>query len=217
MPKLIVWFALSLLAGTAVAASGARARLTTFASGLHSLRGDFSQTVFDAHGNITGRSQGKLALKAPRMFRWQVTAPYQQLIVADGHKVWIYEPDLQQVTVRNQGAGGAHSPLTILTDLSQLDTRFQATDMGLHGGLDWLYLVSRSKEPQFKYAEIGFGAKGPRSMVFEDNLGDKTQIAFSDWQRNPKLSAHTFTFVPPKGTDVLRVGAPATGSGDRQR
>lgn len=203
MRKWITFIALSLLAASAFAATGARARLDTFSNGLHSLRGNFTQTVYDAHGNITGSSHGKLALEAPRLFRWQVTGPYQQLIVADGKKVWVYEPDLEQVTVRNQGAEEAHSPLTVLTDLSQLDKEFKATDAGMHDGLDWLRLASRSENPQFDYADIGFDASGPRRMVFKDTLGNRTEITFSGWQRNPDLSVATFTFVPPKGTDVV--------------
>ncbi len=211
MYKWIVMAGFLLFAVAAFAATGARARLDAFAHGLHALRGDFSQTVYDSHGNITGRSNGMLALEAPRLFRWQVTDPYKQLIVADGKKVWVYEPDLQQVTVRDQGAQEAHSPLTVLTDLSQLDSDFKATDVGTRDGLEWLHLVSRSDDPQFKYAEIGFDASGPRRMVFEDTIGNKTEIVFSDWQRNPDLPAGTFTFVPPKGTDVVGDGAAASG------
>jgi outer membrane lipoprotein carrier protein len=203
MRKLILLLALSMLAGSAFAATGARARLEAFAGGLHSLRGDFQQTVFDAHGNITGTSHGQLALKAPRLFRWKVTGPYQQLIVADGRKVWVYEPDLEQATVRDQGAEEAHSPLTVLTDLSQLDSEFKATDAGMHDGLEWLRLVSRSKDPQFEYAEIGFDATGPRRMIFKDTVGNRTEIRFSNWQRNVDLPSDAFTFVPPKGTDVV--------------
>jgi len=209
MRKWVLWVALSLFACTAFAATGARARLDAFANGLHSLRGNFSQTVYDAHGNITGASHGLLALQAPRLFRWQVTDPYQQLIVADGKKVWVYEPDLEQVTVRDQGSEEAHSPLTVLTDLSQLDSEFRTTDAGTRDGLAWLRLVSRSKEPQFEYAEIGFDASGPRRMIFKDTLGNRTEIAFSGWERNPQLAADTFKFVPPKGTDV--VGDAASG------
>ena len=203
MRKLILVFVLSLVAGGAFAATGARARLDAFAHDLHSVRGNFSQTVYDAHGNITGSSHGSLALHAPRLFRWQVTGPYQQLIVADGKKVWIYEPDLEQVTVRDQGSEEAHSPLTVLTDLSQLDSEFKTTDVGTRDGLAWLRLVSRSKEPQFEYAEIGFDASGPRRMIFKDTLGNRTEIAFSGWERNPQLAADAFKFVPPKGTDVV--------------
>jgi len=203
MRKLIVGIVLSLIACTAFGATGARARLDEFANGLRSLTGNFSQTVYDAHGNITGSSHGLLVLQAPRLFRWQVTDPYQQLIVADGKKVWVYEPDLEQVTVRDQGSEEAHSPLTVLTDLSQLDSDFKTTDAGTRDGLEWLRLVSRSKDPQFEYAEIGFDASGPRRMIFKDTLGNRTEIAFSGWRRNPQLPTDTFKFTPPKGTDVV--------------
>ena len=165
MRKLMLGIVLSFIACAAFGATGARARLDAFAIGLHSLRGNFSQTVYDAHGNITGSSHGLLALQAPRLFRWQVTDPYQQLIVADDKKVWVYEPDLEQVTVRDQGSEEAHSPLTVLTDLSQLDSEFKTTDAGTRDGLEWLRLVSRSKEPQFEYAEIGFDASGTTPMA----------------------------------------------------
>lgn len=213
MRKLILLIALSLVASAAFAATGARARLDAFANGLHSLRGNFSQTVYDAHGNVNGSSHGTLALQAPRLFRWQVTEPYQQLIVADGKKVWVYEPDLQQVTVRDQGTEEAHSPLTVLTDLSQLDSEFKATDAGTRDGLEWLRLVSRSKDPQFEYADIGFDASGPRRMIFKDTLGNRTEIAFSGWERNPGLPSSTFTFVPPKGTDVVGEASAASSTG----
>lgn len=217
MRKVMLMIVLCLSAGTAFAATGARARLDAFASGLHALRGEFTQTVYDAHGNITGASHGRLALEAPRLFRWEVTDPYQQLIVADGKKVWVYEPDLQQVTVRDQGATEAHSPLTVLTDLSQLDNEFEASDSGTRDGLEWLRLESRARDPQFEYAEIGFDAKGPRRMVFKDTLGNRTEIAFSGWQRNPSLAADTFTFVPPKGADVVGDAAPASnGTGTHE-
>ena len=209
MRRILLGVVLSLVASVAFAAGGARARLDAFSAGLHSLSGDFSQTVYDAHGNVSESSHGQLALQAPRLFRWQVVDPYQQLIVADGHDVWVYEPDLQQATERDQGTTEAHSPLTVLTDMSQLDSQFIATDAGTRDGLEWLKLVSRAKDPQFEYAEIGFDASGPRRMVFKDTVGNRTEIEFSGLQRNPALPASTFVFVPPKGTDVVREGAPA--------
>ncbi|MBS0432963.1 MAG: outer membrane lipoprotein chaperone LolA [Proteobacteria bacterium] len=190
--------------GAAVqAATNARAQLDVFARNLQSLSGSFSQTVFDANGRRGDTSQGTLALKAPRQFRWETTTPYRQLIVADGSKVWIYDPELEQVTVRDQGTQEAHSPLTVLTDLSRLDHDFRSSEEGERDGLQWLRLKSRGKDPQFEYAEIGFDGNTPRRMVFMDTLGNRTEIAFTDWQRNPVLSSDAFRFVPPKGTDVV--------------
>jgi len=197
------------LSGVVHAAAGARSQLDAFAQNLHSLAGNFSQTVYDANGRSTQTAHGTLALQAPRQFRWDTQAPYKQLIVADGKKVWIYDPELEQVTVRDQGTQEAHSPLTVLTDLSQLDHDFRTSEQGERDGLQWLRLVSRAKDPQFEYADIGFDGNAPRRMVFKDTLGNRTEIVFTDWQRNPQLPAGTFAFTPPKGTDVVGDAAPA--------
>jgi outer membrane lipoprotein carrier protein len=181
----------------------ARQRLDAFAKDLRALSGSFEQHVGNARGGKGKTTQGTLALKAPRQFRWDTTLPYKQLIVADGDKVWIYDADLEQVTVRAQGTEEAHSPLTVLTDLSQLDRDFTTSEQGEHDGLTWLRLKSKDKEPQFAYADLGFDASGLSRMQFEDTLGDKTEIRFSDWKRNPQLAADAFKFVPPKGVDVI--------------
>ncbi|MGN6314207.1 MAG: outer membrane lipoprotein chaperone LolA [Rhodanobacteraceae bacterium] len=209
--RILLMLALLLGAGVAQAADTARAQLDTFANGLHSLSGNFSQTVYDANGRTAQTSHGTLALQAPRQFRWDTQAPYKQLIVADGRKVWIYDPELEQVTVREQGSEEAHSPLTVLTDLSQLDRDFDTSEQGERDGLQWLRLKSRARDPQFEYADIGFADNAPRRMIFKDTLGNRTEIVFTDWQRNPKLPAGAFMFTPPKGTDVVGDGAPNTG------
>jgi outer membrane lipoprotein carrier protein len=187
----------------AVAADDARARMEAFSKGLHAVSGSFSQSVTDANGHRGDESRGTLALEAPRQFRWETTAPYQQTIVADGSRVWVYEPDLEQVSVRGQSAAEAHSPLTELTDLSQLDSQFKASEGGEHDGLTWLRLTSKSKEPEFEYADLGFDASSLQRMRFKDQLGNLTEIRFADWKRNPSLPAGTFTFTPPKGVDVV--------------
>jgi outer membrane lipoprotein carrier protein len=192
------------LAGAAQAATGtARARLDTFATGLHSLTGDFSQTLVDPNGNVGKTSTGTLALQAPRQFRWETTAPYRQTIVADGSRVWMYDPELEQVTVRVQSSEEAHSPLTVLTDLKQMDKEFKVTEQGEHDGLAWLRLTSTAKDPQFAYADLGFDANGLARMTFKDQLGSTTDIRFSDWKRNVAIPPSVFTFVPPKGADVI--------------
>jgi outer membrane lipoprotein carrier protein len=198
----IAWSAWLVL-GIAQAAENARAQLDAFAHGLSSLSGNFSQTVYDASGGRGQTSHGTLALRTPRQFRWDTQGPYKQVIVADGNKVWIYDPELEQVTVRDQGTQEAHSPLTVLTDLAQLDHDFRASEQGERDGLRWLRLNSRGKDPQFEYADIGFDGNAPRRMIFKDTLGNRTEIVFSDWQRNAQLPPDTFTFFPPAGTDVV--------------
>lgn len=188
---------------TTVHADVARQRLNAFATGIRSATATFTQQVADTNGKAGKPTEGTLALEAPRQFRWDVTKPYQQLIVADGMHVWIYDPDLEQVTVRNQGIEEAHSPLTVLTDLGQLDHEFTAKEQGERDGLVWLRLTSKSKEPEFDYADLGFDTNGLARMTFKDMLGNTTEIRFANWQRNPSLSPNRFTFVPPPGVDVV--------------
>lgn len=188
----------------ATAATGtARARLDAFATGLHSLTGHFSQTLTDLNGHTSKTSSGTLALQAPRQFRWDTLTPYQQTIVADGSRVWMYDPELEQVTVRIQSSEEAHSPLTVLTDLKQMDKDFKVAEQGERDGLAWLRLSSTASDPQFDYADLGFDANGLARMTFRDQLGSTTDIRFSQWQRNAPIPPETFNFVPPAGTDVI--------------
>lgn len=200
---------LVLFAGATTAADGvARQRLERFTDGMRSLRGDFVQQVHDAEGRLDETSEGSLALEAPRSFRWSYEAPFPQLIVADGHNVWIHDEDLEQVTVRKQSLEEAQSPLTVLTDLSQLDRDYRVVESGEKDGLAWLTLVPNGEDPSFREARLGFDAESRLGkMVLLDPLGQRNEITFRNWQRNPKLDAATFRFVPPEGVDV--VGEPA--------
>jgi len=200
---------LTALCSSATAAESARTHLDTFAKDLRSVSAHFEQQAFDPKGGAGKTSRGDLALKAPRQFRWDTVAPHKQLIVADGEKVWIYDADLEQVSVRAQGTEEAHSPLTVLTDLSQLDRDFATSEQGERDGLSWLRLKSKDKDPQFAYADLGFDATGLVRMQFEDTLGGKIEIRFSDWKSNPLLAADAFRFTPPKGVDVVGDPTPA--------
>lgn len=192
------------LGTSALAATGpARARLNAFAHDLHSLTGHFSETLTNVNGQAGKASSGTMALQAPRQFRWDTLTPYKQVIVADGSRVWLYDPELEQVTVRKQSTEESHSPLTVLTDVTQLDHNFKVTEQGEHDGLVWLRLTSTAPEPQFDYADLGFDASGLARMRFRDQLGSTTDIRFSDWQRNVDIPPSTFNFVPPKGADVI--------------
>ena len=196
--------ALILLAVSTVAdADSARERLEQFSNGLDSLSGTFAQLTLTPDGAVQEKSQGNLALRAPRQFRWQYLDPFPQLIVADGDNVWIYDEDLEQVTVRNQSQEEAQSPLTVLIDLSQLDRDFKVRALPPSDGLQWLELIAVAKEPAFKAVRIALGDKGPERMVLVDLIDNRTEWRFADWQRNPQLKADLFRFTPPAGVDVV--------------
>ena len=178
--------------------------LKAFTLGLKGLDGQFSQQVFDSKGKRKEASSGRVALSAPRLFRWEYLKPYPQLIVADGTKVWVHDPDLKQVTVRPQGAEEQNSPLTALIDPQKLSRDFNLKDTGNQGGLEWLELTPKQEEGAgFQNARLGFNATGLARMLIVDALGQRTDITFSGWKRNPTFAAKTFRFTPPKGIDVI--------------
>ena len=192
-----------LLAISTAANAGARDQLDAFSKGLKGLDGQFSQQVFDPRGKQKEASSGRVAVSAPRLFRWEYVKPYPQLIVADGKTVWVYDPDLQQASKRPQGVEEASSPLAILLDPAKLDRDFTVKEAGASNGIEWLQLTPKQADAAFKTAKLGFGKAGLAEMEYVDALGQRTKISFSGWKRNPGFAKGTFTYVPAKGVDVI--------------
>lgn len=195
--------AVALLLASGLASAGAREDLNAFASGLRGLDGQFSQEVFDPQGHRKEASSGRVALSAPRLFRWEYRQPFVQLIIADGNTVWVFDPDLQQASRRPQGVEEANSPLAILLDPARLDRDFIVREGGSDDGLAWLAIQPRAAEAGFRSARLGFRGNQLLRMEYEDALGQRTTIRFSSWKRNPTFADGTFTFTPPKGVDVI--------------
>ena len=195
--------AVLLLAISTAANAGARDQLDAFSKGLKGLDGRFSQQVFDPRGKQKEASTGRVAVSAPRLFRWEYVKPYPQLIVADGKTVWVYDPDLQQASKRPQGVEEASSPLAILLDPAKLDRDFTVKEAGASNGIEWLQLTPKQADAAFKTAKLGFGKAGLAEMEYVDALGQRTKISFSGWKRNPGFAKGTFTYVPAKGVDVI--------------
>ena len=189
---------------TSTAFAGARDELKSFTTGLKGLDGQFTQQVHDGNGKLKETSSGQVSLSAPRLFSWEYTKPYPQLIVADGSKVWIYDPDLQQVTVREQGAEEQNTPLSALIDPGKLDQQFNVKEAGTADGLQWLALTPKNGgEASFESARLGFGKEGLARMEVKDAVGQRTTLSFSGWKRNPAFASGTFKYAPGKGVDVI--------------
>src|SRR5690606_351 len=182
-----------LLASIAIASScppvfgaDARAVLDGFTRGLQGLDGRFVQRVFDADGALDEETRGRVALSAPRQFRWEYEAPFPQLIVADGDHVWIYDPDLEQVQGRKQSHEEQQNPLTVLIDPSELERQFTVASGEARDGLDWVELTPKDPDTaQLASARLGFAGDTLGRMDMTDALGQRTEIAFDGWRRNP--------------------------------
>lgn len=195
---------LSLMATTpALAADGARAELDRFSENVTNLTASFEQQVFDDTGSALDAASGTLALARPNRFRWDYLKPEEQRIVADGDNIWIYDVELEQVSVRPQSFDEQQSPLAVLLDLASLDQQFNSEDRGEKDGASWLRLTPKSEDAEFAHVDLGFRDHQLARMVMVDIVGQRTEIVFQDWKRNTTLPPATFYFEPPKGVDVV--------------
>lgn len=199
-----IWIPLALLACLAGrACAGGIERLQTFYQDVQSLRGDFTQTVYDGKMKVKDRAQGTFAFQRPGRFHWDYQQPYQQLIVSDGARVWIYDTDLEQVTVKKLDEAVGSTPAQLLSSSEALERNFTLIDAGTADNLQWVALTPRSKDTGFEGIRLGFDDRSLRSMVLKDNFGQTTRLEFSRLQRNPPLPADLFHFTPPPGVDVI--------------
>jgi len=205
--RLLTGLGLATLLFVSSAHAGGREDLTAFTKGLKGLDGTFTQQVFDANGRKKETSNGRVAMSAPRLFRWEYAKPFEQLIVADGKVVWVYDPDLKQATRREQPAEEQSSPLAALIDPTRLDREFVVKELPAADGLDWIELRPRNPDnATFESARLGFDDAGLARMRVVDPLGQRTELTFSKWKRNPSFAGGTFRFAPPKGVDIVAGG-----------
>lgn len=148
-------------------------------------------------------STGTFAFQRPGKFRWTYQTPYEQLIVGDGEKLWIYDRDLNQVIVRTLDRALGSSPAALLAGDAALERSFELSDAGKAGGLEYVDAKPRSADTGFEHVRIGFADNLPRTMELKDAFGNVTTLTFSGFERNLPLDAARFRFVPPKGADVV--------------
>jgi len=201
------WLRLAVVAAgcalLAPAHGGSLDQLRAFLTQTSSARGEFVQRVSTRSGSAQPVSSGRFAFQRPGKFRWIYEKPYEQVIVADGTRLVLYDKDLNQVTIRKLGAALPSSPASILFGSNEFEKEFEVTDIGARDGLEWVRAKPRAKDSTFELIEIGFRDGLPQAMRLADNFGQVTQLIFSKLERNPKLDAETFGFTPPKGADVL--------------
>lgn len=196
---------LALCAGLAAteALAGAQARLEAFVSGNKALKAEFTQTVFDRAGRRTQEASGELFFSRPGKFRWVYRKPYAQLIVGDGARLWVYDEDLDQVTVRPLDQSIGESPAALLAGDNDIGKLFDLRDVPDRDGLEWLEATPKSREGSFESVRMGFRGNDLAVMELRDNFGQTTLLRFTRLQRNPRLGASLFRFTPPKGADVI--------------
>lgn len=166
-------------------------------------RAHFAQIVLDSNMKTLQQATGTMQFSRPGKFRWEYDKPYEQLIVGDGTRVWLYDKDLNQVTVRRFDRALGSSPAALLAGSNEIDKDYNLSGMSSRDGLDWLEAVPRTRDTAFERIMLGFGRSGLEAMELRDQFGQITVIKFSTIERNAKLAPELFRFTPPKGVDVI--------------
>jgi outer membrane lipoprotein carrier protein len=203
--RLTVLFMCCLFSGFAssVDAGPGRLRLDVFLSDLSTLGSHFEQQLFDEYGELMETSQGEVAISRPGKFRWEYQQPYRQLIVTNGTMLWVYDVDLEQVSVNPFADSGAGSPAALLVRDIDIDQHYSVAETADDQGLTWVSLTPLDASSQYSAIDIGLDEGGLRGIKLRDNLNQLTVIYFDNVQRNSDLGDDIFDFQPPAGVDVM--------------
>jgi outer membrane lipoprotein carrier protein len=197
---------LAVFAGAAGWAAVARAdsvdTLREFVRDVKSGRAAFTQTVTSADGARRKTSSGSFEFLRPNRFRFGYTKPFEQLIVADGVKVWIYDTDLNQVSSRRLAQALGATPAALLAGGS-LDGEFTLASQPQADGLDWALATPKAKDGPFQSMRVGFKGKALAAVEILDSFGQRSVLQFSQFESNVALDAERFRYTPPAGADVI--------------
>jgi outer membrane lipoprotein carrier protein len=191
------------LAGAAQAS--ALEQFKTFVSGTKAARGEFTQQQVRKEGKskVAPVSTGTFVFARPGKFIWTYQKPYEQLLQADGDTLYIYDKDLNQVTTKKLGNALGSSPAAILFGSNDLEKNFTLAEAPAREGLEWLNATPKTKDTSFEQISIGLRDGVPQAMELKDTFGQTSVLKFTNFQRNPALSAQQFKFKVPKGADVF--------------
>jgi len=189
---------------TQSASNDAMTRLNDFFTKVTTMQADFVQEIRDDKGKLSQKSNGKVSLHRPGRFRWQYTHPDKHLIVADGGSVWIYDEDLDQVTVKSMKKTLASAPVGLLLNKQPVNKQFQVQAMKSNGRLDWFHLIPHKKDSDFVSMDVGIDNTGIQEMVLQDKFGQETSIHMSGVRIDPKIDDQQFKFTPPAGADIIK-------------
>ncbi|WP_140628978.1 outer membrane lipoprotein chaperone LolA [Methylibium rhizosphaerae] len=192
----------ALLFAGAAAHADAIDTLKAFVSDVKTGRASFTQVVTSPDGAKKKSSNGSFEFARPNRFRFAYAKPYEQLIVGDGQKIWLHDPDLNQVTVRPMGEALGSTPAALLAG-SNLDKDFTLKALPDEGGLQWVLATPRQKDSGFQSVKVAFRAKQLAAVEIVDSFGQRSRLDFTQVEANASLPADRFRFTPPPGADVL--------------
>lgn len=201
---LAVLACVSSLLWTGVASASALEQFKAFVASTKAAKGEFSQRqIKKSDGSMSTPASGNFVFARPGKFIWTYLKPYEQVLQADGEQLYIFDKDLNQVTVKKLGDALGSSPAAILFGSNDLEKNFSLAEAGTHDGLEWMSATPKAKESTFEKISIGLRNGVPEAMELHDSFGQSSLLSFKNFQKNPPLGASFFKFSVPKGADVL--------------
>ncbi|WP_245536561.1 outer membrane lipoprotein chaperone LolA [Thiothrix nivea] len=193
---------------TSSAWAGGREKLDEFFTQVNTMQSAFTQQVIDDKGELRQSSSGNVFLSRPGKFRWEYAAPDKHEIVADGKNVWVYDVELDQVTVKPMNKALSAAPVAMLLQKQPVDKQFSVQAMDADNStLEWFRLTPKKQDSDFTTMDLGVGNNGVEEMILGDKFGQQTYIKFQGVRTNINIDNSRFSFTPPKGVDV--VGTPS--------
>jgi outer membrane lipoprotein carrier protein len=196
---------LGLLISNSALADGVSA-LKAFYRNTNSMRAGFHQEVKDGQGNIVQQVEGTMQLDRPNKFRWDYNKPYEQQIISDGEEVFLFDTELEQVTIRTLNQALGMSPAALLAGGDGVEKNFALKNVQRperEANIEWVQAMPKVEDGGFERIYIGFKGSELRYMEMIDSFDHTTAIAFNNVERNPSLAVETFLFKVPKGVDVV--------------
>lgn len=199
MKKLLITM---LLCAAGLARADAVDALRDFARDVKSGKASFTQTVTSPDGKRKKVSSGSFEFQRPNQFRFAYAKPFEQVIVADGHKVWIYDADLNQASSRKLTDALGATPAALLAG-SNLERDFTLKALPAEAGLDWVQASPKQAESTIQSLKLGFKGRELAAMEIIDGFGQRSRLDFSAVQANVAVPAERFQFKLPAGADLI--------------
>ncbi len=195
---------LVLLGSMQVYAEGAATtQLNDFVQKVMTYQANFKQSVINPQGQVIEEATGTFVLERPGKFRWDYVEPFPQQIVADGERIWFYDVDLEQVTVKSQQEALADTPATLLSGQALPEDKYSLTEIETDDGFNWIQLIPKNQESNYQTITLAFDSAGLRQMLMKDSFDQRTRLVFSQAVENADLDSDTFVFKAPEGVDVV--------------
>jgi len=179
------------------------ANIQSFFANTQTMQADFEQKVTNKSGDVVQQVKGRMQLKRPNMFRWDYHQPYEQQIISDGHEVFLYDVDLEQVTVRALDKALGATPAALLAGGTSVADNFILKNAVRKDDLDWVLVLPKHKDGSYNRILLGFRQGELKKMEFYDNFSHVTHIKFANVKQNPAIPDENFLFLPPESVDVV--------------